>query len=88
MDDKDKLFSVPYVVYEGSQTRNERIIKRLIVALIIVTSMLFASNIIWLHFWNQYNYVGSEDVTIDSGENGAANYIGNDGSIVNGEDYY
>lgn len=86
MDDKDKLFSVPYVVYEGSQTRNERIIKRLIVALIIVTSMLFASNIIWLHFWNQYDYVdeAGETVTVDTGEGGNANYIGNDGEITNG----
>ena len=85
MDDKDKLFSVPYVVYEGSQTRNERIIKRLIVALIIVTSMLFASNIIWLHFWNQYDYIEEEEkITVDGQQNGNANYIGNDGEITNG----
>ena len=39
---------VPYLVHEGEMARCERIIKRLIVALIIVLLVLFASNIGWL----------------------------------------
>lgn len=85
MEEKNKLFAVPYVVYEGVQTRSERIIKRLIVALIIITALLFVSNVIWLYAWTQYDYEVGEEVTLGSGE-GNANYIGNDGSIVNGKD--
>ena len=78
---------IPYVVYESAQTRLERIIKRLIIALIIVTSMLFISNIIWLHEWMQFDYVTEDEViTVDSSD-GIANYIGNDGDITNGTDY-
>lgn len=80
--DKD----VPYLVYEGQMARNERIIKRLIIALIISIILIFASNALWLYEWCQYDYTSSSStVEIDSGE-GVANYIGNDGDITNGED--
>lgn len=83
-----EMKDVPYVVYESAQTRSERIIKRLIVALIIVTAMMFVTNIIWLHEWMSYGYEAlDEEITVASGFNGHANYIGNDGSIVNGADY-
>jgi hypothetical protein len=35
--------------------------------------------------WNSYDYT-SEEVIIDSQDGGNANYIGNDGDIINGED--
>jgi len=76
---------VPYIVYESAQTRLERIIKRLIIALIIVTSMMFITNIIWIHEWMQYDY--TEDIVTVDGSEGVANYIGNDGDITNGTDY-
>ena len=84
-DDKQ----VPYIVYESAQARSERTIKRLILVLVIVTTMLFASNMIWLHEWTQYDYAieDGEEITVDGGEKGTANFIGNDGSITNGEDY-
>lgn len=78
---------IPYVVYESAQTRLERIIKRLIIALIIVTSMLFISNIIWLHEWIKFDYVTEDEVITVDGSDGIANYIGNDGDIANGTDY-
>lgn len=58
MEDK----SVPYIVYESAQARAERRDKRLILALIIITAMLFVSNIVWLWAWQQYDYV-SEEIT-------------------------
>lgn len=79
MEDK----TVPYIVYEGSQARAERTIKRLIVALIIITILMFASNIAWLWAWSSYDYV-SEEVSVDSQDGGNANYIGHDGDINNG----
>ena len=97
MDEQKNAPSVPYIVYEGEQARNERHIKRLIIALVVTILLLFATNAIWLSAWMQYDYVGEEvstttqTVDVDAKE-GVANYIGRDGDIVNGEnssnDYY
>ena len=84
MDNKN----IPYIVYESAQARNERTIKRLIAALIIATILIFASNIVWSYIWTQYDYVETEEelrVHISTEGGGDANYIGNDGDIVNGE---
>lgn len=83
MDNKD----VPYIVYEATQARSERTIKRLIAVVIITIALLFISNAIWLWAWSSYEYTATEssvDLSTDGG--GDANYIGNDGEIVNGED--
>lgn len=77
---------VPYIVYESSMARAERHIKRLVIALIVAIVMIAATNVVWLYVWNSYEYVGEmSDVTVDS-DGGDANYIGNDGDIINGED--
>jgi flagellar biogenesis protein FliO len=83
-----KTEPVPYIVHESAQARNERTVKRLVVALIVSIALIFASNAIWLYAWMQYDYSSeqTESVTVD-GKDGVANYIGNDGDIVNGEDY-
>ena len=66
--------------------RNERNIKRLIIALIVSIAAIFASNAAWLYAWCQYDYSSEETVIeIDSTDGGNANYIGNDGDIYNGE---
>lgn len=89
MDTDKNIPYIPYIALESAQVRNERIIKRLIVAIIIVVILFFISNLAWLYAWNQYDYSGKEtttsEVTVD-GKEGTANYIGNDGDIVNGED--
>lgn len=78
--------TVPYIVHESSIARMERANKRLVIALVIAVLTIFASNATWLYVWNQYDYVGdSEDNTIET-RDGTANYIGNDGDIVNGPD--
>lgn len=80
--------SVPYIVYEGAQARQERTIKRLIIVIIIAVSMLFASNGIWLYAWMQYDYEADiQQVDFDSGDGGVNNFIGRDlsGGLNNGE---
>lgn len=81
MDEKQ----IPYIAYEAEQARSERIIKRLIIALIISVILFFASNAIGLYAWCQYDYSSDETstVTID-GKQGNANYIGKNGDINNG----
>ena len=86
----DRVTVVPYIVYEGEQARNERLIKRLIVLLMITIMLFFISNLLWLKAWTSYDCVAednSELVSVDGGTRGIANYVGNDGSITYGEDY-
>ena len=75
--------SVPYIVHETAMARNERNVKRMFVAIFVAVALLFASNALWLWAWMQYDYY-SEEIIIDSQDGGNANYIGNDGDIVNG----
>lgn len=76
--------NIPYIVYESSEARHERIEKRLIIALVICVVLMVGSNLAWFNFMGQYEYE-NEVVSVD-GHQGDANYIGNDGDIVNGED--
>jgi cell division septal protein FtsQ len=78
----EEQMTVPYIVYESAMARNERHIRRLVIALIIAFVMIVASNLAWLYVWNSYEYVGDSSVSVE-GE-GNANYIGNDGDISNG----
>ena len=77
MEDKNNI-TVPYIMVESMSARFERVIKRLLIALII--SVLL--NVVWIFAWMQYDYVGT-DVDVDSTD-GIANYIGGSGGIING----
>lgn len=81
--------SVPYVVHESSMARAERQAKRLIAIIILLIVLLVGSNIGWLVYESQFETVetSSEEVVVDAGSNGVANYIGNDGDIYNGENH-
>lgn len=78
---------IPYIVYEAESAKSERTIKRLIIALVICIFLMFVSNALWLWAWQSYDYSGDEIVTTVDGKDGVANYIGNDGDIVNGENH-
>lgn len=78
--------TVPYYAHEGMLARNERTIKRLIIALVASIIATFATNAMWLYEWSQYDYESTESEVKVGGENGIANYIGNDGDITNGMD--
>lgn len=73
--------NVPYIVHETAMARNERNVKRMIVALVVAIALLFASNALWLWAWMQYDYESYEAITDNGGD---ANIIGNDGDIYNG----
>ena len=84
-----KTEPVPYIVHESAQARNERTVKRLVIALIAAIVLIFASNAIWLYAWMQYDYsndMTTSEINVD-GKAGVANYIGNDGDINNGSGY-
>ena len=78
--------NVPYIVHEASMARMERQIKRLWIVLIVAVTLLFSNGAIFTYAWLQYDYSNEEIVTVD-GKDGIANYIENDGDIVNGESY-
>lgn len=73
---------VPYIVYESESARHERNIRRLVIALIATIAMLFASNVAWLWFFNQFD-ITSDAIMVDGTQQGNANYIGEDGVINN-----
>lgn len=82
---------VPFAAYEAVGARGERTQRRLIWAIVCLaavilaeTVLLYLNNRAWLEKWSEYDY-SSETITVD-GDEGNANYIGRDGSIVNGED--
>lgn len=78
MDDN----KVPYIVYEGEAARHERTLKRLATALIVAIALLFASNMAWLWFFNQFDFYG--DAVAQDTAGGDNSYIGEDGTIING----
>lgn len=64
----DDLQSIPYVVYESAETRSERHIKRLTIALIVAVFLMFISNALWLWAWCQYDYTSEEVSYTQDGE--------------------
>ena len=59
--------SVPYVALESSMSRAERIIKRLVIALIATIALIFASNIGWLIYANNNGNTSSSCTVTQSG---------------------
>lgn len=52
--------NIPYVVHEAEINRQERQIKRMWIALIVVVSMFFASNLGWMIFESQFETISYE----------------------------
>lgn len=77
--------NIPWMAHEFAMVRMERQVKRGWIALIVAVALLFTSNAAWLYAWMQYDYT-SEEIIVeqDAQAGGNANYIGNDGDIVNG----
>lgn len=75
MDDKN---SVPYVVFESSQARMERTIKRLWILAIILIVLLFATNAAWICYENSFaDEVITQDVWQEA-DNGVNRFVGGD----------
>jgi hypothetical protein len=89
MDDNSRdMAQIPYIVYEGSQARSERLSRRLIMVIIILIATLLISNGAWLYAWLQYDYSGtSTETTQDYWQDGNGyNNIntGSQGDVTNG----
>lgn len=76
--------NVPYIAHEAEVARLERTIKRLTQIIIICIALIFASNAIWLYFWNQYEYVGEETTVTQDGL--GVNIIGAYNEVNDGAD--
>ena len=75
--------SIPYEMYDALQKRFDRIIHKLIIALVTSMAITLISNALWLWAFTQYEYITDETQIIT--KDGVANYIGNDG-VINGKD--
>jgi hypothetical protein len=64
---------VPYIVHESDMARQERTIKRLWIALILVIVLLVGSNCAWLWYESQFEATESTEITqeVDTGEGDA-----------------
>lgn len=86
---KDKKAEpVPFPVHESAMAREERHSKRLVIALIVVVCLWFATIGLAVYERLQYDYTSdmtTSEITVD-GKDGVANYIGNNGDINNGAD--
>lgn len=85
MDNND-MISMSRIAFERMQAKDERNDRWRNIIILVLIILLVVTNAMWLVAWNQYDYVETDDfsVDVDSGEGGNANYIGNDGDINNG----
>lgn len=85
MDDKRYMLKYDH---EADMARNERTIRRLIIAIIIAIFLMFATNAVWLYAWMQYDYTSEEtststEIQLHADGDSNANYIGENGDINN-----
>lgn len=85
MDNND-MISMSRIAFERMQAKDERNDRWRNIIILVLIILLVVTNAMWLVAWNQYDYVETDDfsVDVDSGDGGNANYIGNDGDINNG----
>lgn len=80
----DDLKSIPYIVFEASEAKSERTIKRLIIALVISIFVGFLTNLAWLWVWNQYEYVDetSTETRVFTQDGNGLNIIGDSNEVT------
>ena len=76
---------IPFAAHEAEVSRQERQIKRMWIALIVLVVALFLTNMAWIGVFNSYEY-STEEIVVeqDAQDGGNNNYIGNNGDINNG----
>lgn len=85
-NEKKTPATVPYAVLEDfKETAKANSLKWFIICLILIV-LLVGSNVGWLICESQFEEVVTEEIVVESEDNGTANYIGNDGDIYNGKD--
>ena len=92
MDEKHNMtekppVTVPYVVYSDTVANYHWVIKKLVIALVIVVALMFVSNMAWLWVFQSYDYATEETVTtLESDGNSVANYTGGNGGVNYGSE--
>lgn len=86
MDNNNDNIVMSRIAFERMQAKDERNDKWRNIIIILLIILLAATNGAWLWAWNSYDYVTTEDYSVDmSADDGSnANYIGNNGDINNG----
>lgn len=72
--------SVPYVVHEAEVSRQERQIKRMWIALIVLAVALFLTNMAWIGYESQFETISYEQ----DGEGVNNVNLGEQGDVING----
>ncbi len=85
MGDNDDIVMSRYA-FERMQAKDERNDRWRNIIIVLLIVLLVVTNAMWLVAWNQYDYVDSEDYSVDlhAEDSGNANYIGTSGDINNG----
>lgn len=78
MENKD----VPYVVHEGIVTRLERTNKRLWILCIILIVSLIGSNLAWIYYESQWEYVESTTTQQIDQDGGNNSVVGGDYNVT------
>lgn len=75
---------VPYVVHESAMARNERTVKRIVIALLVVIILWFATVCTFVWYLNQYDFESYEYTQDGEGVNiiGDGNGVGYNGADV------
>lgn len=85
MENEDnKIITIPYVVYESQQERNDKQHKRLWILCIILIFALIASNLAWIIYESQFETV-TEDTSVIRVDQQADE--GSNNSVI-GDSYY
>lgn len=79
---------IPFIVYESSMARMERTIKRLWILLILLVTLLVATNCLWLWYESQFEEVITTETTEETYEANADNdgvaIVNRDGEVSYG----
>ena len=79
------MSDIPYVAFESTMARLDRLNKRNFIVILVLLVLLFATNGAWLYHEKQYDVVTETTTITQTNEDGVNNFIGNDGEITNGE---
>jgi len=75
---------VPYISHEADMARNERTVKRLVIALLVVLVLWFSTIALFVWYLNQYDFEGYTETYEYNQDGRGLNIIGDS----NGVDYY
>lgn len=83
--ENNEQITMSRIAFERMQAKDERNDRWRNIIIILLIVLLVLTNGMWLWHESQYEYVTTDDysIDVDSGE-GDINYIGNDGDINNG----